>query len=146
MEDEVTVVENGNGRYAQDVTAGRHLLHADEPESAGGADTGPSPYQLLAAALGACTSMTLRMYAERKGWPLARVRVRVRHEKIHAADCADCETRVGMVDAFAREITVDGALDAAQIARLAEIADRCPVHRTLHSSVVVRTTVKGKSG
>ncbi len=145
MEDAVTVAENGQGRYAQDVTVGRHLLHADEPERMGGADTGPSPYQLLAAALGACTSMTLRMYADRKGWPLAHVTVRVSHAKIHAADCAECETREGLVDEFQREIVLAGALDADQIAGLTEIADRCPVHRTLHSEVVVRTTLTSGS-
>jgi uncharacterized OsmC-like protein len=144
-EDAVTVAENDAGRYAQDIRAGKHLLHADEPERMGGNDTGPSPYQFLAAALGACTSMTLRMYADRKGWALGRVSVRVHHAKIHAADCAECETRVGLVDEFVREISVDGVLDAEQTARLREIADKCPVHRTLHAEVVVRTVFTGGS-
>ncbi len=144
-EDAVTVAENGQGWYAQDITVGRHVLHADEPERVGGNDTGPSPYQFLAAALGACTSMTLRMYAERKGWVLGPVSVRVSHAKIHAADCADCETNGGLVDEFVREISLEGPLDAAQIARLTEIADKCPVHRTLHAEVKVRTVVVDRS-
>ncbi len=141
MAHEVTISENGQGRYAQDVTAGRHVLHADEPASVGGADTGPSPYELLAAALGACTSMTLRMYAERKGWALGRIVVKVRHARIYAADCADCETRDGLVEEFVREILIAGPLDEEQRARLTEIADRCPVHRTLAAEVKVRTVL-----
>jgi uncharacterized OsmC-like protein len=131
--------EAGAGRFATDITAGRHRLRADEPTSLGGADSGPGPYELLLAALGACTAMTLRMYADQKKWPLDRVRVDLKHDKIHATDCADCETREGRVDRIERVLQIEGALDAAQRARLVEIADKCPVHRTLHSQVLIRT-------
>jgi putative redox protein len=132
---EVVVRETGEGRFAQEIAAGRHRLRADEPGSVGGSDTGPTPYGLLLAALGACTSMTLRLYAERKRWPLERVTVRLSHEKVHARDCEECETREGRVDSIEREIALEGALDDEQRRRLLEIADRCPVHRTLHSEV-----------
>jgi putative redox protein len=138
---EVRVEETGFGRFANDVVVGPHVLRADEPRDVGGDDTGPSPYGLLGAALGACTSMTLRMYADRKEWPLERVSVTVRHEKIHAQDCADCETEKGRIDRFDRTLRIEGPLDAEQRRRLAEIADRCPVHRTLHSEVDIRTFV-----
>jgi uncharacterized OsmC-like protein/pimeloyl-ACP methyl ester carboxylesterase len=136
---EVLVAESGDGPYGQVISASGHPLRADEPERNGGHDTGPNPYDLLMAALGACTSMTLRMYANHKGLPLEHVAVRLTHEKIHAADCAECETKEGKLDRFERIITLQGALDAAQRQRLLEIADRCPVHRTLHSEVNVRT-------
>ncbi len=142
-EDAVRVAENGRGRFSQEVTVGRHVLHADEPAAFGGDDTGPSPYQFLSAALGACTTMTLRLYAGRKGWPLEHTAVTVRHEKIHAEDCAECETRDGKVDAFQREIVLQGDLDDGQRARLLEIADKCPVHRTLHSEVRITTVLGG---
>jgi len=135
----VTVRENGAGRFGQDIAAGPHLLSADEPESAGGRGAGLTPYQLLSAALGACTSMTLRMYADHKKWPLQRAAVTVRHDKIHAEDCADCETREGRIDQFEREITLEGDLDDEQRRRMLEIADKCPVHRTLHAEVRVQT-------
>lgn len=138
---EVLVEETGYGLYANDVVAGRHVLRADEPASVGGHDTGPSPYGLLSAALGACTTMTIRMYAERKQWPLDRVSVRVRHDKIHAKDCEECESETGRVDRFDRVLRIEGVLDDEQRARLIEIADRCPVHRTLHSEVQIRTVV-----
>lgn len=136
----VVVSENGRGPYGQRVTAGRHVLSADEPAPVGH-DTGPSPYDLLLAGLGACTSMTLRMYAARKQWPLESVSVSLRHSRIHAKDCADCETESGQLDRIERVIQLTGALDAEQRRRLLEIADRCPVHRTLHSEVEVRTTM-----
>jgi putative redox protein len=112
---------------------------ADEPVQVGGMDSGPGPYDLLLAGLGACTAMTLRLYAERKQLPLRRTQVRLRHDKIHAADCADCETKEGMVDRIERAITLEGDLDAGQRARLMEIADKCPVHRTLESEIDIRT-------
>lgn len=140
LEDGVTlVVESGTGRFAQTVVSGRHKLRADEPVHVGGTDTGPGPYDLLLASLGACTSMTIRMYADRKKLPLDRVAVRLRHRKIHAQDCAECETTEGKVDVIEREIELTGDLDAATRARLMEIADKCPVHRTLHSEIVVHT-------
>jgi uncharacterized OsmC-like protein/alpha/beta superfamily hydrolase len=135
----VVVEEAGQGRFAQIVRAGRHTLRADEPASLGGSDSGPSPYQLLSAALGACTSMTLRMYADQKKWPLEKVSVHLRHDKIHAKDCAECETREGRIDRIDREIEITGDLDDTQRQRLLEIADRCPVHRTLHAEVSVRS-------
>lgn len=135
----VTVSETREGKFTQSVTVGRHRLRADEPVSAGGTDTGPSPYDLLLAALGACTSMTLRLYADQKQWPLERVTVRLKHEKIHAQDCTECETREGRIDQIEREIELAGALDETQRARLLEIANKCPVHRTLHSEVVIPT-------
>lgn len=136
---DVLVQETGQGSFQQEVVTGRHHLLADEPRGAGGDDTGPSPYGLLLAALGTCTSMTLRMYAARKGWPLEGVRVGLSHRKIHAHDCADCETRAGRVDEIERRIELSGALDDEQRSRLLEIADKCPVHRTLHSEIKVRT-------
>ena len=121
--------------FAQEISIGPHRLAADEPVAAGGTDTGPSPYDLLLAALGSCTSMTISMYARRKQWPLRSVSVRLRHEKIHAQDCADCETKVGKLDRIEREIALEGELSDAQRAQLLSIADRCPVHRTLTSEV-----------
>jgi len=121
----------GQSRLAQRIRVGRHVLAADEPESEGGSDTGPNPYELLLAALGACTSMTLRLYADHKGWPVDRVEVALRHAKVHASDCAECETREGKIDRIERDIRLEGPLDATQRARLLEIAEKCPVHRTL---------------
>ena len=136
---EVLVEETGHGRFANDVVIGSHRLRADEPRDAGGDDTGPSPYGYLAAALGACTSMTLRVYADRKQWPLERVSVTVAHDRIHAADCEECETKTGKIDRFDRTLRLLGPLSAEQRQRLIEIADRCPVHQTLHGPVQVRT-------
>ena len=133
------IVRGGATGLAQEIEAGRHRLTADEPVAAGGTDAGPSPYDLLLAALGACTSMTISMYARRKGWPLEAVTVRLQHARIHAQDCAECETREGMLDRIEREISLVGALDAAQRERLLEIANRCPVHRTLVSEIDIRT-------
>ncbi len=139
----VTVAENGVGPFGQDITTGPHLFHADEPSGVGGKNTGPTPYQLLSAALGACTTMTIRLYANRKGWKLDRASVVVRHNKVHAADCEECETQDGKVDVFERNITLEGGLDDDQKQRILEIADKCPVHRTLHSEVRVRTRLIG---
>lgn len=135
----VRVEENHVGRYQQHVIAGPHRLVADEPVSFGGLGGGPAPYDLLLAALGACTAMTMRMYAERKGLPLEHVAVSLRHEKVHAADCADCATKEGKIDWIEREIHMKGPLDESQRAALLAIAEKCPVHKTLHSEVVVRT-------
>jgi len=143
----VVVAETTQGPFLNHVVVGRHRLLADEPESVGGFDAGPSPYDFLGAALGACTSMTLRMYADRKGVPLDRVTVAVTHGKVHAADCAECSDnellagRSGMIDRFERVVTVDGDdLTDSHRAKLLEIADKCPVHRTLESasSIVTR--------
>jgi putative redox protein len=135
----VRVVEAGSGKFAQDIFTGRHRLRADEPESFGGMDSGPSPYDLLVAALGACTAMTIRAYAGQKNLPLDRVAVALAHDKVHAADCLECETREGRIDRIERVITLEGDLDQAQRAKLLEIADKCPVHRTLQSEVSIPT-------
>ncbi len=138
----VDVHEAGEGRFAQDVRVGRHRLRVDEPLSLGGEDTGPTPYGLLSAALGACTAMTLRLYATQKGWPLEHVHVRLRHDKVHAQDCAGCEGAPRKMDRQERTVKLTGPLTDAQRARLVEIADRCPVHRTLESEVDVRTELE----
>jgi len=133
----VLVRETREGKYTNQVFVGAHVIRADEPVASGGLDTGPGPYDLLCASLGACTSMTLRTYADFKGIPLERVSVELEHDKIYAADCAECETREGRVDRIDRRITLEGKLDAQQRSKLLEIADKCPVHRTLHSEVVI---------
>ncbi|MDP2622012.1 MAG: bifunctional alpha/beta hydrolase/OsmC family protein [Hyphomicrobiales bacterium] len=138
----VTVEETGEGKFQQEVASGRHRLYADEPEDVGGRDSGPSPYDYLAIALGACTSMTLRLYAERKKLPLEHVEVEVAHAKVHAKDCAECEGREGRVDRFERRIVLTGNLNPEERARLVEIADKCPVHRTLEQSSVIVTWLK----
>jgi uncharacterized OsmC-like protein/fermentation-respiration switch protein FrsA (DUF1100 family) len=135
----VLVRETGAGKFQQEVLSGPHRFLADEPVKVGGLDSGPGPYDLLLAGLGACTSMTLRLYADGKKLPLERVSVRLTHNKIHAEDCLNCETKEGMVDRIDRTITIEGALDAAQRKRLMEIADKCPVHRTLQSEIEIRT-------
>lgn len=135
----VAACETDAGLYALDIMAGRHQLSADEPVEVGGGDVGPSPYELLAAALASCTIMTLRMYAERKGWRIGVISVVVRHEKIHADDCANCETRHGRIDRFERVIEIAGKTEDAMRAKLLEIADKCPIHRTLFNEVKVTT-------
>ena len=126
--------------FLQDIAAGpRHHIRADEPKSYGGTDRGLTPYQLLSAGLAACTSMTVRMYARRKNWPLDHVSVDVTHDKIHATDCEHCESSTGRIDRFRRVVSLYGALDDSQRARLLEIADKCPVHQTLHAEVLVKT-------
>lgn len=137
----VEVREAHEGKFGQQVRIGRHRLRGDEPVALGGDDTGPSPYDYLLAALGTCTSMTIRMYADLKKLPLADVRVELRHAKVHASDCADCETRDGKLDRIERRITLSGALSAAERHKLLEIADKCPVHRTLHAEIWITTTV-----
>ncbi|MGD5545250.1 OsmC family protein, partial [Xanthomonas citri pv. citri] len=118
---------------------GPHHLVADEPVAAGGEDAGPGPYDYLLAGLGACTSMTMRLYADRKSLPLERVTVTLKHSKIYARDCEECETREGMLDQIERDIAMDGALDVEQRKKLMEIADKCPVHRTLTSEIRIVT-------
>ena len=134
------VVRGSAAGFAQEVVAGRHRLTADEPKSAGGTGTGPSPYDLLLAALGVCTSMTIGMYARRKGWPLEDVTVHLRHSRIYATDCAECETKQGMLDRIERDIHFTGTLTAEQRSKLLEIADKCPVHRTLTSEINIQTS------
>ena len=136
---QVVVQETRNSKFQQTVAVGPHRLLADEPKAAGGEDTGPGPYDYLLAGLGACTSMTMRLYADRKSLPLDRVTVTLKHSKIYAKDCEECETREGMLDQIDRVIAMDGALDADQRRRLMEIADKCPVHRTLTSEIRIVT-------
>ena len=138
------VVVNGTGvGFAQQITAGEHHLMCDEPESVGGTDIGPGPYDLLLAALGSCTSGTIALYARRKQWSLEAVRVRLRHAKVHATDCGDCETKPVKLDRIERDIELVGALDDAQRERLLEIANKCPVHRTLTSEIDIQTRLVG---
>ena len=127
----VLVRETGHGPFQQEIISGRHHLIADEPTDVGGLGSGPGPYDLLLAALGACTSMTIRLFADRKKIPLTRTLVRLRHSRIYAKDCAECETKEGMLDRIERFITLEGDLDAEQRARLMDIAEKCPVHRKI---------------
>jgi putative redox protein len=138
--DTVVVASTGTGPFEQVMLDGRHTLIADEPVSAGGGDAGPGPYELLLMALGSCTSMTVHMYACRKNWPLEQVVVRLRHGKAYAEDCADCENPKAMIDRIDRAIEFVGALDAEQRSRLLQIANQCPVHRTLSSRIDIKTT------
>ena len=136
------VIVRGNATgFAQNIFAGAHQLVADEPLKAGGTDTGPGPYDLLLAALGACTSMTLAMYARRKGWPLETVTVSLNHSREHAGDCRDCDTKQGLLDRIDRHIQLRGPLTDEQKRRLLEMADKCPVHRTLTSDIDIRTRI-----
>jgi len=125
--------------FYTEISANGHVLHADEPESVGGDNLGPSPYELIAAALGACTGMTLRMYADRKKWPLKEVNVHLKHRKVHADDCRDCPDSNGRLDHIDRELELVGNLDDTQRQRLLEIAEKCPVHRTLQAGATVST-------
>ncbi len=138
----VLVRETRAGKFQQEILSGPHRFLADEPVKVGGLDSGPGPYDLLLAGLGACTSMTLRLYADHKKLPLERVSVRLSHNRIHAEDCENCETREGMVDRIDRNITLEGALDHEHRKRLLEIADKCPVHHTLKSEIEIRTFEK----
>ena len=133
------VSESGQGRFTQEVTMGTHVITADEPIVNGGNDLGPSPYDFLLAALGSCTSMTLRMYADLKKIPLKKVIVKLQHEKIHATDCADCENSNSKVDHINRQIELQGELTDDQRKKLLDIANKCPVHRTLTSKIIITT-------
>ena len=137
------LVRGSAAGFSQEIFAGPHRLRADEPKSAGGSDTGANPYDLLLASLGSCTSMTLAMYARRKGWPLEEVVVRLRHSRVHAADCADCESRDGYINRIEREIALSGPLSDEQRSRLLEIADKCPVHKMLTARIAIETTLAG---
>lgn len=140
--DKQVVVSTGDEGFTTEIKAGNHRFLADEPKSVGGKDLGPNPYDLLVAGLGACTSMTMRMYAERKKWPLESVNVHLEHGKIHEKDCEDCEDNNGAkIDHIRKEIEMFGDLTEEQKARLLEIADKCPVHRTLHNQIKVTTTL-----
>jgi len=136
----VTIVRTEKG-FRTDIISNGFPLVADEPASVGGGNTGPTPYDYLLSALGACTSMTIRMYADKKEWPLESVTVRLTHRKIHAGDCELCETERGMIDEMTREVTLVGELDEDQRQRLLSIAERCPVHKTMHGEVAIHTTL-----
>jgi putative redox protein len=138
----LVIVRGAADGFAQDIIAGPHHLRSDEPASAGGTGSGPTPYDLLLAALGACTSMTIAMYARRKQWPLERVTVRLRHSRTYAEDCAACETEGTQLTVIDRDIVLDGALGEDQRSRLLAIANRCPVHRTLTSRMDIRTKLQ----
>lgn len=133
----VVAEETGQGPYTNVIRSGAHILTADEPVDVGGDDTGPSPYDLLAASLAACKSMTMRMYARQKKWDVGRIAVSVKHDKVHAKDCVDVETREGKIDKFAVSIAIEGDLDETQRDRLIEISGKCPVHKTLNSEVKI---------
>ena len=140
------VVSGGTFGVRQTISIGPHQLLADEPKQSGGGDAGPNPYELLLAALGACTNMTLRMYADRKGWPLEQVRVVLTHSRSYAEDCAECDKTTTMIDRIERQITLTGELSEEQRQRLLQIANRCPVHTTLTSKIEIHTRFADKSG
>ena len=142
----VVVASTGAGPFQQALLDGRHSLLADEPMAAGGGDSGPGPYELLLMALGSCTSMTVHLYAARKKWPLEQVVVRLKHAKVHADDCADCEDPKSRIDRIDKSLAFIGPLDEAQRSRLVEIAGQCPVHRTLTSRIDIRTVLQPTSG
>ena len=140
MAEATRVIVSSESGLSQEITSSAHRWGADEPVPLG-TDTGPSPYELLLSSLGACTSMTLRLYAQRKGIDLQRITVRLQHYRIHAEDCRDCETKTGLLDRIDREIELSGNFDEAQKQRMLEIAERCPVHRTLQSEIKIRTSM-----
>jgi putative redox protein len=133
------IVRGTAANFAQEIEIGSHELFADEPASYGGTDTGPSPYDLLLAALGSCTSMTIGLYARKRSWPLEKITVSLHHAKIHARDCEECETKEGRVDRIWLDIHLDGSLTDEQRAKLMEIAEKCPVHQTLTSEINIKT-------
>jgi putative redox protein len=143
LESDLAVVcQSGTDSFTTKVQIGKHKLIGDEPASYGGNDFGPSPYHFLSTALGTCTAMTIRMYANRKEWPVEKITVHLDHHKVHAEDCRDCESKEGKIDEITRIIEVEGNLDANQRDRLLEIADMCPVHKTLHGEIKVRSEVR----
>src|ERR1700758_3360630 len=139
------VVNSGFPAYVQNISIGSHQLLADEPTDAGGTDAGPNPYELVMAALGACTSMTVQMYAERRQWPLEKVQVHLTFSRIHAVNCDDCNRRKGIVNRIEKEITLMGELSEIQRQRLLHVANNCPVHRVLDSAIEISSTLNARS-
>ena len=135
----VVIVRGAASGFAQEISAAPHQFVSDEPTSVGGTDKGPTPYDLLLAGLGSCTSMTIAMYARRKQWPLERVTVRLRQSRVHAEDCAACETHIATLTLIERDIELEGVLDEKQREQLLAIANRCPVHQTLTSQMNIKT-------
>jgi uncharacterized OsmC-like protein len=129
--------------FLENISTRRHLLQADEPESVGGKDAAPTPYELLLAALGACKAITVRMYAKRRGWPLEGVHINLSHAKVHGEDCANCDSEARLIDRIQVEIQLAGDLSMQQRQALLAIAERCPVHRTLTSGVRIQTLAAG---
>jgi uncharacterized OsmC-like protein len=143
IKDTVVVSETGAGKFTNAIVTGSgHLMNADEPPSVGGTDTGPTPYDLLLAALGACKSMTMRMYANHKGYNLDHAEVRLSHDKIHAEDCENCDTKNGKVDHIQAEISISGDLTDEERQKIFEIAEKCPVHRTITSEIIIDAHLK----
>ena len=141
QEPRTVVVEGPISGFRTEVSVNGHRFTIDEPIPVGGTDVGPSPYEMLLAALGSCTAMTLRIYADRKKWPLQRAVVKLRHRKVHAQDCVDCEKKPARIDVIDRELVLEGPLDDVQRGKLLEMAQRCPVHQTLASAIKVNTTL-----
>ncbi len=139
------VVHGDAASFKQEVVSGRHRVLADEPESAGGSDAGPDPYDYLLISLGVCTSMTVGLYARRKNLPLQTIKVSLWHSRIHAKDCEECETKEGMLDRIDVEVELTGQLSAEQHTKLMDIAAKCPVHRTLTSEINIRLRTAEKS-
>jgi putative redox protein len=133
------IVHGTAAGFAQEIEIGSHELYADEPVSFGGTESGPSPYDLLLAALGSCTSMTIGFYARKRSWPLEKIIVSLRHSRIHAADCEDCETKEGKIDRIDLDIQLTGSLTDEQRAKLIDVAGKCPVHQTLTSEINIKT-------
>jgi len=138
-------VQGGARNFRQEIVVGKHSLSADEPVSAGGGDAGPDPYDYLLTALGVCTSMTVGLYARRKQIPLENITVSLRHSRIYAKDCEECETKEGMLDRINVELDLTGPLSAEEHDKLMEVAAKCPVHRTLTSEINIRLSVAQKS-
>ena len=141
QEPRTVVVEGPSSGFRAQVSVDHHRFTIDEPIPVGGTDAGPSPYEMLLAALGSCTAMTLRLYADKKRWPLTRAVVKLKHHKVHAKDCVDCEVKLAKIDVIDRVLVLEGPLDEAQRAKLLEMAERCPVHQTMRSSIQVNTTL-----
>lgn len=143
-EKKIVHIHLGERHYKTTLTAGRHELLADEPESAGGKDMGPDPYDYLLMSLGSCTAITLQMYADRKKWPVEDIYVELRHFKDHADDCEDCDEKSAKIDKIEKELIIKGDLDENQLDKLLEISEKCPVNKTLKGTIEMKTTVSGK--